>query len=233
MIEVKEKGSPKRETKARVSPQEKRRRRGRGRNSRRQPAQRTPKYTGDTDDLKGHIYDIGYNQSDQYTTTTREIAHHVGRTYKHGADVKRSIDELTQLSLQVPTDPVHPDPSNPSAVVKRIWEREVDTYARRKDILEHNLRTLYSLIWGQCSLPLKAKLESRNEFQHILNSMDSLALLRLIRSINFALNDDKNSYQALHEAIRRFYNFKQEHSMSCSTYLEKFQNMVQVIETAG
>ena len=37
----------------------------------------------------------------------------------------------------------------------------------------------------------------------------------------------------LHEAKRRFYSFKQERSMTCSVYLEKFKNMIQVIETAG
>ena len=116
---------------------------------------RGTKFIGNTEDLGDHIYDIGYNQSDQYTTTTREISHHVGRTYKNGADVERSIDGLTPLVLDIPVDPVYPDESNLSKVVIRIWEREVDGYVRRKDTLDQNLRTLYSLIWGQCSPSMK------------------------------------------------------------------------------
>ena len=172
MSETKQDSPVKRETKPRESPKDKRYRRGRGKKSRRQPALKTPKYTGDTEELKGHVFDLGYNQSDQCTTTTREISHHVGKTYKYGADVKRSIDSLTQLVLQVPTDPVYPDPANPSPVIKRLQERSVDAYVRRMEILEQNLRTLYSLIWGQCSMPLKARVESRNEFEIILTNMD-------------------------------------------------------------
>ena len=82
-------------------------------------------------------------------------------------------------------------------------------------------------------MPLKAIVESRYEFEIILTNMDSLALLKLIRSINFALHDDKNRYQAIHDAKMRFYSFKQDRSMTCSAYLEKFRNMIQVIETAG
>ena len=63
--------------------------------------------------------------------------------------------------------------------------------------------------------------------------MDSLKLLTEIQGINFALNTEKNKYQALHEALRRFYIFKQERSMTCSEYLEKFQNILQVMNIAG
>ena len=71
----------------------------------------------------------------------------MGKTYKNGADVKRSIDELIPITLTVvPSDPVYPDPTHPSPVVKRIWERNFDAYIRRRDILDQNLRTLYSFI---------------------------------------------------------------------------------------
>ena len=73
---------------AREPPRDRKYRRGKGKQSRRKSVTKSPRYTGITDELKDHVFDIGYNQCDQYTTTVREISHHVGRTYKNGADVK-------------------------------------------------------------------------------------------------------------------------------------------------
>ena len=95
--------------KPKESPKDRRFRRGKGKKARRRHPVRGTKFIGNTEDLGEHVYDIGYNQSDQYTTTTREISHHVGHTYKNGADVKRSIDGLTQLLLAIPVDHVYPD----------------------------------------------------------------------------------------------------------------------------
>ena len=177
MAETEDTTPPPTTFKKKESPRDRRFRRGKGKKARRNPLARGPKFTGDTEDLKDHVYDVGYNQSDQYTTTTREISHHVGRSYKNGADVKRSIDGLRPMVIPIPPDPVHPDPLNPSAVLIRIWEREVDGYVRRKDTLDQNLRTLYSLIWGQCSPSMKAKLEARNTHKDIRDRMDAMSLL--------------------------------------------------------
>ena len=92
------------------------------------------------------MFDLGYNQSDQYTTTIKEISQHVAKTYKNGTDVKQSIDNMTPLVIDMPLDPVYPDPDDPSPIIKRLWSRSVDTYARRVEILEQNMKTLYSLV---------------------------------------------------------------------------------------
>ena len=45
----------------------------------------------------------------------------------------------------------------------RIWEKQVDEHVMRgtRRMLTENLKTAYSLIYGQCSDALQAKLESR------------------------------------------------------------------------
>ena len=41
------------------------------------------KYSGKIDDLKGHIYDVGYRkQADAFVKTTEELAEYAGRTCK-------------------------------------------------------------------------------------------------------------------------------------------------------
>ena len=191
MPEVKVESPAKQETKIRESPKERRYRRGKGKKQRRQTAPRSPKYTGSEEELKGHVFDLGYNQSYQYTTTVKEISQHVAKTYKNGSDVKKSIDNMAHLIIDMPLDPVYLDPDDTSPVIKRLWSRSVDTYARRVETLEQNMKTLYSLVWGQCSMPLKDKIESDEVFNLVEADMDSIALLLIIRSINFAGNSEK------------------------------------------
>lgn len=53
-------------------------------------------------------------------------------------------------------------------------------------------------------MPLKAKIESDEVFNLVEADMDYIALLIIIRSINFAVNAEKNPNQALYEAKRSF-----------------------------
>ena len=42
----------------------------------------------------------------------------------------------------------------------RIWEKQVDEHVKQEVHLVENLKTVYSLIYGQCSDALRMKLES-------------------------------------------------------------------------
>jgi hypothetical protein len=73
------------------------------------PGQPKPaRFEGRCDDLKGHtIYDCSDNrQTDGYTKTTSEIAEYIGRTYRHGADVRAAIEHIdTPMMWNQPADP--------------------------------------------------------------------------------------------------------------------------------
>jgi hypothetical protein len=43
----------------------------------------------------------------------------------------------------------------------RVWEKQVDEHVKRGTMLVENPKTAYSLIYGQCSDALRARLESR------------------------------------------------------------------------
>jgi len=88
-------------------------------------------------------------------------------------------------------------------------------------------------MWGQCSLALQAKIKEIDILSDIRSNCDSLALLEGIRDINFAIDSQKYKPHTIHEAKRRFYHFKQDKNMSNTTYLDKFENHIKVIEHAG
>lgn len=106
---------------------------------------KAPKFEGRCNDLNGHVYH--YPSPDQYTKTTRKICEYIGQTYKYGADAKIALELLVVPTFTEPTDPA----GNAMQTQVRIWEKQVDEHVKRCTMLSENLKTAYSLIYGQCS----------------------------------------------------------------------------------
>ena len=84
-----------------------------------------------------------------FTRTTKEIDEYVGSNYKFGSDVRQAVEQLEapDLDLKEPEDP----PEGASWTRICLWEKHVDSFAKRLEYLTENLKTLYSLVWGQCT----------------------------------------------------------------------------------
>ncbi|KAI2493199.1 hypothetical protein MHU86_21348 [Fragilaria crotonensis] len=193
-------------------------------------APRAPKFEGKSTDLKGHIYDCSdVRQSDQYTKTTKEIAEYVGRTYTYGGDARLAVETLTLPTLISPTDP----PENANRTETRIWEKTVDEYVKQRSYLAENMKTLYSLVWGQCTDIMRQKLEAHETFAGVSTTGDGLGLLKLVKGIAFQFQSQKYLPHALHEALKRYYNCSQGKFASAQAYLEHFQNVIAVVTESG
>jgi hypothetical protein len=183
-------------------------------------------FEGRCEDLKGHVYEsIDARQADQYTKTTREIAEFIGRTYKFGMDTRLSIKNMKIFVIEQPED----SPEDATQTEFRIWEKSVDDYVKRKTILTENIKTAYSLIWGQCSIVMRQKVETCTDFFMISQKGDAVGLLKLIKDAAYNFQVQKYVPQVLHEAKKRFYNCHQLRHQSTQAYFEYFQNQVEVI----
>jgi hypothetical protein len=76
----------------------------------------------------------------------KEIALYVGRTYTYGGDIKIAIESLAMPTLKVPTDPA----VGATKTKELIWKKKVEEYVRRETYLKENVKSLFSLVWGQC-----------------------------------------------------------------------------------
>lgn len=202
----------------------------RNNNNNKYPVIKQAKFEGECDDLKGHIYDCSdARQSDIYVKTNKAIAGHVGRTYKYSGDIRSVVDNLTLPTFTEPTDP----PADATRTGVRIWEKQVDEYVRRDTELRENIKTLYSLVWGQCTDIMRQKLEALDTFETISTTSNGLDLLKAIKTIVFQFQSQKYLPHALHEAKRRFYMCYQGKFTTTAIYLEQFQNMIDVIQQSG
>jgi hypothetical protein len=190
---------------------------------------RQPTFEGRFDDLKGHIYDCkGGMQADQYARTTKEIGNYVGRTYRQGADVKTAIEQI-DVGLPVIVQPADP-PVNASMAQTRIWEKQIDQYVKQLDQRDINIQTLYSLVWGQCTDAMQAKVEATSRFNTISANNDGIELLKTIKQVSYNFQSQKYLPHAVHEAKRRFFLLNQGRQSTVLEYLEQWMNHVDVIK---
>ena len=72
-------------------------------------------------------------------------------------------------------------------------------------VLEENMKTLFSIIWGHVSNVHKHGIQAQEHFKEMNNAADSLALLAALQNEAFNFQSQKDQAQALQEAIRLFY----------------------------
>jgi hypothetical protein len=143
-----------------------------------------PKFKGKCTELKGFIYDCSDSKkANIFTKTTKEVAEYVGQTYKYGSDNRLAVENLDKQILTLPSDP----PSTATKTETRIWEKEVDEYVRKKSHLKENLIPLYSLIWGQCTNVMQARIEALKQHDKMSNTGDSIALLKAIKALIYMM----------------------------------------------
>jgi hypothetical protein len=146
----------------------------------------------------GHVYDYANPRqaADQFIKTLCEICEYIGRTYKYGADMKTTLETMA--------DPVFTEPTYPPATATRnqvrISERQVDEHVKCGTMLLKNLKMVYSLIYGQCSNAMRAKLEFRPNHETIESACTAIQLLENIRTTMYQFQLQQYSALALHEA---------------------------------
>jgi hypothetical protein len=141
-------------------PNRNRRNRNRNRQKWKEGGNETPihipkeKFVGRCDDLKGFIYDVVSSKGGvAYTRTTEEIARYVGEKYTTiGHDIRTAILTLTVPVPQRPAAPVG-DPTTQliDPTDAEIFRQEVRMYVQTRAAIIAAMKSLYDLIWGQCS----------------------------------------------------------------------------------
>jgi hypothetical protein len=193
-------------------------------------AVKQPKFGGKNEDLKGHIYDCSNaRQSDVFVKTTKEISEYVGSNFKYGSDVRLAIENLKMPVMVEPTD------TSAAATMAQlhIWEKKVDEQVKQDTYLVENMKTVYSLVWGQCTDVMRQRLTATSNFRRVSSDGDGSGLIMAIKDLALNFQSQKYLPHALHESTRRFYFCQQGRQMTTQADLELFQNTVDIIQHSG
>jgi hypothetical protein len=180
------------------------------------------KFKGTVKEMNGHVFQCHGETKvqNQYTRTLEELDSYVGLHFKYSpGDIKKMIKSMTDTEQTLPADPK----DKASKTEKRIWEKEVDSYCKRKDTYISNKIALYSVIWSQCSEVMQARLKSSKDFESMNDDSDSLALLLEIKGISYRFEAQSNLYLALTHAKTAIYAYQQGPNETNASFMSKFK----------
>jgi hypothetical protein len=82
----------------------------------------------------------------------------------------------------------------------RIWEKKVDEYVKRETYLVEKIKTVYSLVWGQCADVMRQRLEAMRDFRRLSSDGDGLGLIMTVKDLVFNFQSQRYLPQGLHES---------------------------------
>ena len=190
---------------------------------------RSNKFEGRCEDLKGHVYDYGESKNaDQFVQTTKEIKNYVGRIYKNPGDITTAITAMAITAVVEPAEPDDPD----NKIEMKKWENEYNEYRKSKKTLEDNVKSLFNLVWGQCTDSMQQKIESLDNYTVMEAENNGIALLLAIKNTSYNYQSQKYRIEAINEALYRLMTLRQNQSTP-QQYHEQFTNMLAVYVHCG
>ena len=98
-----------------------------------------------------------------YKTSIRTVSGYVARKYNNGDNIKIILSDFKMTTLEKPKDLY----STADDVDKDVYREDIKSYAKEKHALTKNAKNLYSLVLGQCTEILRAKLKGKEEWKEI------------------------------------------------------------------
>jgi hypothetical protein len=155
----------------------------------------------------------------------KEIVAYAGRDFTHRGDIQWTVEHEKRFKFPHPVDLE----SSIIATDRCIWERRVDEYVKRNNKLTENRETAFSLVVGQCTEYMVAKLEGLIEYTDIKDNFDVIKLFNAVKGLTYQLDGHKNHTMALHLALKPFYMMHQGRKSTHAQYLKKIQTCVSIV----
>jgi hypothetical protein len=160
--------------------------------------------------MNGHVFQT-FNESQdkrQYTKTLEALQRYVNKNCKYASD----LDELFKLEEPTITRPEDISAEDVKDQIKLLkWTEDAKAYIRREQALQDNTRDIYSIIWGQCSLSLQAKIKQEKDFIENDNKKKCVWLLKQIKNAIYKFDSKRDlffysgstNYTGIYKTTRR------------------------------
>ena len=191
--------------------------------------------------MNGHVFQCHSETSDakQFSVTLEKLQHYVFKHFKNPTDIGGIFKDLEIPTVPRPTKPAPPsDDNDPVAAADHeidlsIFCEDVKEYVKRRNVLIENVKKLYSVIWGQCSMPMRAKLGAADGFNTIEDGKETDKLLREVKGISYEYDGHRNPYLALDDAKTKYYKYYQKENETNVSHFNTFRALAEVVEHHG
>ncbi len=206
---------------------------------------------GDCKELEHHVFIAGdVRQADKGQKTIDAIVNYVEREFDRGQDIAWALEmgehfnfdnvrpkesqfytqEVITAKREHEASPAEKPAPAIDEVTKQLLTNAVKNYSIRMTTYEHNKTKLFALLWGQCQLLVRNKLESRKDWMTLKAGKDPLDLLKAIKEMIFNYDDGQFVPMSMHRMLTSLFAFKQQDKEGNTAYAKRFRTAVALLE---
>ncbi len=171
--------------------------------------------------MNGHIYQT-FNENDdkrQFGKTTEALGRWINMNTENSGDLLVLHTDLEHPPIEKPEPLNEEDKDDP--VEQLLWKETVKDFITRRQSLVDNLRAVYSVIWGQCSPTMKAKLMSVDDY-NTKSRVFSSGLTHFLRISHLRLTKvaqihDLQTFAIPHQKLQKHQQTHHWSPFSCDT----------------
>ena len=191
-------------------------------------------FSGETTDMNGHLFQTIDESKDatQYVKTVEALERYAFKTYKVDLSSIFRRDDPELPSIEIPEKPSE-DEINESPAVEDIYQLKLKEFVKDERALKVALKSMFAVIWGQCSNSIRTKLEKKKNIQDIKSKGDVVQLLLHIRHACMNYEDKHHPCITLCQQFSAFHVFYQREGLPIQKYIQIFRVIVENIERYG
>lgn len=125
-------------------------------------------------------------------------------------------------------EPTRPD-ANADQFELDIWKIKFQEYTRYRNEVQSCLRNTFSIVWGQCTEKMRAKLNAQEGFKLIKQKKDTVDLLVMIKKLTHLFDSRRYPIMLIVAADLKLRQFYQGREMSTEQYYRSFMELSAII----
>ena len=128
-----------------------------------------------------------------------------------GNHVKISLEQIKEVGVKPPTRPapeigeVTIDP-----IDMEVYQQELKSCMQNKELLQASMMKIYSVIYGQCSDGIHAKIKTMSNHETIAKVGDTIGLLKNIKIVMANLRTSRKPVQSIMNFKKTLLAYRQE-----------------------
>ena len=202
---------------------------------------KTSTFKGATVDMNGHVFRCSTEESDR-KEFAKTIENAILYTNVHISKAQDIVGIFSSKDFAIPsiskpqkTVLSEEDKKNDEEVafVDALYKEQIRRYATCLDKQAANQRTLYSVMWGQCSATLQSKVQGVPSYQTMHSTCDLSTLLKEIRNMSYELDSSKNGYLVSYAAVSKVFSMRQSEDSSCASYFKNYEAILSILDHLG
>ena len=181
--------------------------------------------------LSDYVYYVGSaKQASDFVTVTEYLINHLKSELHGGDDIAKALTARKDYRFDSEKPKLQPATATDADAKKleemenkTIYDAEVKAFVARKERYRANKTSAYSIIYGQCTKAMQAKIKSRSDFESkILNN--PIELLNAIEEYSFSFQSNRYPFSVVTDSIKSLVNLKQREEESLLDYTARFKS---------